>query len=137
MSYLSVEPIPTRKWKKDMESWELVVRRDKSRKKSQSSVDRRIHYLWFHHLRLCMNLEEIGFKIQKKDGGQNILEETEVIVNKDIYKDWSLNTLYETNFNTWYDDREHALLFSEEGFKYRARARYHSLIERFNVFIEY
>jgi len=137
MSYFTVEPIPTRKWKKDMESWELVVRRDKSRKKSQSSVDRRIHYLWFHHLRLCMNLEELGFKIQKKDGGQNILEETEVIVNKDIYKNWSLNTLYEIKFNTWYDDMNHSLLFSEGGFKYGGRSRYHSLIKRFNVFIEY
>ena len=49
-----------------------------------------------------MNLEKIGYRVQKKDGGLNILEETEIIVNKDIYKDWSLNTLYEVKFHNWY-----------------------------------
>ena len=137
MSYLDVIPIPARKWKKDMESWEFIVRRDKERKRSQASVDRRIHYLWFHHLRLCMNLEEMGFKFQKKDGGQNVLEETEVVVNKEIYKDWSLNSLYEMKFNEWYFDQKHNLLFSEGGFKFGGRSRYASLVKRFNVFIEY
>ena len=137
MSYLDVKPIPTRNWKKDMEDWELIVERDKTRKKSQSSVDRRIHYLCFHHLRLCMNLEEMGFKFQKKDGGQNVLEETEVVVNKEIYKDWSLNSLYEMKFNEWYFDQKHNLLFSEGGFKFGGRSRYASLVKRFNVFIEY
>ena len=137
MSYLTVEPIPTRKWKKDMESWELLVEFDKKRKKSQPSIDQRINYLWFHYLKLCMNLEELGYRVQKKDGGQNILEETEIIVNKDIYIDWSLNSLYEMKFHIWYENPEHRLLFSEGGFKYGGRSRYSSLVKRYNVFIEY
>ena len=45
MSIFSVEPIPTRIWENEFDRWELVVERDKNRKKSQQQVDERIHYL--------------------------------------------------------------------------------------------
>ena len=137
MSYLTVETIPVRNWKKNMESWELVTIFDKNRKKPEFSVDQRIHYLWFHYLRLSMNLEELGYRVQKKGAGGKLVEETKVRVKKDIYKDWSLKSLYEMKFKTWYDVPKHNLLFSEGGFKPVARSRYHSLVKRFNVFIEY
>ena len=117
--------------------WELVVERDKTRKKSQSSVDQRIHYLWFYYLKLCMNLEQIGYRVVKKDKGRRVIEETEVKVNNYIYIDWSLNSLYEMKFHVWYENPEHRLLFSEEGFKYGGRSRYSSLVKRYNVFVEY
>ena len=121
--------------------WELVVERDKTRKKSQSSVDQRIHYLWFHYLKLCMNLEQIGYRVQKKKKGNHqpsiIEKEIKVIVNKDIYIDWSLNSLYEMKFHVWYENPEHRLLFSEGGFKYGGRSRYSSLVKRYNVFVEF
>ena len=78
----------------------------------------------------------MGFKFQKKDGGQNVLEETEVVVNKDIYKDWSLNSLYNTKFNEWYFDQKHNLLFSEGDLSSEV-VKISSLVKRFNVFIEY
>ena len=84
--------------------WELVVERDKTRKKSQSSVDQRFHYLWFYYLKLCMNLEQLDYRVQKKGaGGKEVLEETKVIVNKKIYINWSLNSLYDMKFHNWYD----------------------------------
>ena len=103
MSKLAVKTIPTRNWTKYKESWELLVERDKNRKKSKESVDMRIHYLWFHYLKLCMNLEQIGYRVQKKKKGNHqpsiIEKEIKVIVNKDIYKDWSLNTLHKMKFH--------------------------------------
>ena len=85
-----------------------------------------------------MNLEQIGYRIQKKGaGGKEVLEETKVIVNKNIYIDCSLNSLYEMKFHVWYQNPKHRLLFSDGGFKHGSRSRYHSLVKRYNVFIEY
>ena len=42
MSILSVEPIPTRNWKNKVDRWELVVERDKNRKKSNTLLRRKV-----------------------------------------------------------------------------------------------
>ena len=63
-----------------------------------------------------MNLEQIGYRIQKKGArGKEVLEETKVIVNKNIYIDWSLNSLYEMKFHNWFQNPNHRLLSSEGG----------------------
>ena len=50
-----------------------------------------------------MSLEQIGYRIQKKGaGGKEVLEETKVIVNNNIFIDWSLNSLYEMKIHNWY-----------------------------------
>ena len=121
MSELTVKTIPTRNWSDTQ--IDLVVERDNLRKKSQLSVDERIHYLWFHYLKLCMNLEQIGYRVVKKDSGRRIIEETEVKVNNYIYIDWSLNSLYDMKFHNWYDNPKHRLLFSEGGFKHGRGSR--------------
>ena len=85
-----------------------------------------------------MNLEQIGYRIQKKGaGGKEVLEETKVIVNKNINIDWSLNSLYEMKFHNLYIIPNHRLLSPEGGFKHGRRSRYSSLVKRYNVFIEY
>ncbi len=84
-----------------------------------------------------MNLEEIGYCVQKKDSGRRIIEKTEVKVRKDIYIEWGLKSIYEMKFHVWYQNPKHRLLFSEGGFKHGSRSRYHSLVKRYNVFIEY
>ena len=144
MSILSVEPIPTRIWKNKVDRWELVVERDKNRKKSQQQVDERIHYLWFHYLKLCLNLEGIEHSIEKKGRGGKVISKTKVKVSKTIYKKWDLNELSNRfgtqttmTFGEWYKDEKHRLLFTKGGFKYSRGSQYHSLVKRFNVFIEY
>ena len=62
---LKTSPIPTRNWK---ESKDPVTEKDRKRKESKQSVDRRIHYLWFHFLKLCLELESIGHVFEKKGG---------------------------------------------------------------------
>lgn len=136
MSILSVEPIPTRNWKKKVDRWELVVERDKNRKKSQQIVDERIHYIWFHFLKLCLNLEEIKHSIEKKGRGGKVISKTRVKVSKTIYKKWDLNEVSNMTFGEWYKDEKHRLLFTK-GFKYSRGSQYHSLVKRYNVFIEY
>ena len=143
MSILSVEPIPTRIWKNKVDRWELVVERDKNRKKSQQQVDERIHYIWFHYLKLCLNLEGIKHSIEKKGRGGKVISKTKVKVSKTIYKKWDLNELSNRfgiqttmTFGDWYKNEKHRLLFTK-GFKYSRGSQYHSLVKRYNVFIEY
>jgi len=135
MRELKVKPIPTRKWKD--KNVDLIVERDKDRKKSQESVDKRIYYMWFNYLKLCLNLEEINYSVEKKGAKGEVLGETGVKVNKKIYKDWGLKDLNTMNFKKWYKDPKHQKLFTEGVFKPQSRARYHSLVKRYNVFIEY
>jgi hypothetical protein len=135
MKLQSVKLIPTRNWRN--KNFDLVVERDKNRKKSQQRVDERIHYMWFNYLKLCLNLEEINYSVKKKGARGKVLAKTEVKVNKHIYKNWDLNDLYTMNFSEWYKDPKHKKLFTEGGFKPQSRARYHSLVKRYNVFIEY
>jgi len=144
MSILSVEQIPTRNWKNKVDRWELVVERDKNRKKSQQQVDERIHYIWFHYLKLCLNLEGIEHSIEKKGRGGKVISKTKVKVSKTIYKKWDLNELSNRfgsqtsmTFGKWYKDEKHRLLFTKGGFKYSRGSQYHSLVKRYNVFIEY
>ena len=40
-------------------------------------------------------------------------------------------------FHNWLRNPKHRLLFSEGGFKHDRRSRYHSLVKRYNVFVEY
>jgi hypothetical protein len=115
----------------------LILEFDKGRKKSQESVDKRIYYMWFNYLKLCLNLEEINYSVKKKGAKGKVLGETGVKVNKKIYKDWDLKDLYTMNFKKWYKDPKHQKLFTEGVFKPQSRARYHSLVKRYNVFIEY
>ena len=135
MDLLKVKPIPTRNWK--YKNVDLVLERDKDRKKSQLKVDERIHYMWFHYLKLCLNLEEINYSVKKRGARGKVLGKTGVKVNKHIYKNWDLNDLYGMNFSEWYKDPKHQKLFTEGRFKPLRGARYHSLVKRYNVFIEY
>ena len=135
MKLQSVKLIPTRNWRN--KNFDLVVERDKNRKKSQQRVDERIHYMWFNYLKLCLNLEEINYSVKKKGARGKVLAKTEVKVNKHIYKNWDLNDLYTMNFSEWYKDPKHQKLFTEGRFKPQRGARYHSLVKRYNVFIEY
>jgi len=137
MGIIEVIPIPTRDWKHKKERWELVVERDKNRKKSQQIVDERIHYMWFNYLQLCLNLEEINYSVPKRGGRGKIISTTKVKVSKSIYKKWDLEELKKSSFREWYKDKEHRLLFYEGGFRYTRGTQYHPLVKRFNVFILY
>ena len=123
MKVLKIKPIPTRNWKN--KNVDLVVERDKDRKKSQESVDKRIYYMWFNYLKLCLNLEEINYSVKNKGAKGIVVGETGVKVNRKIYKDWDLNDLYTMNFKKWYKDPKHKNLFTEGRFKPLRGARYH------------
>ena len=116
MSVLSVKTIPTRNWKN--RNIDVVTERDKGRKQSQQKVDERIHYLWFHYLRLALNLEQLNYNVEKRGGRGKLISETKVKVRKSVYKKWDLDRLPEISFNDWYDDEGHRNLFFEGGFKH-------------------
>ena len=144
MELLTVKPIPTRDWKDKKDRRELVKEFDRNRKKSQQQVDERIHYIWFHYLKLCLNLEGIKHSIEKRGRGGKVISKTKVKVSKTIYKKWDLNELSNRfgtqttmTFGEWYKDEKHKLLFTKGGFKYSRGSQYHSLVKRYNVFIEY
>ena len=80
----------------------LLSVRDRKRKESQESVNKRIYYMWFNYLKLCLNLEEINYSVKKKGAKGIVVDKTSVKVNKKIYKDWDLNDLSNMNFKKWY-----------------------------------
>ena len=61
-------PIRNRKITKDP-----VFERDLERKESKQRVDRRIYYLWFHFLKLSLELESIGHIFEKRVGGGKVI----------------------------------------------------------------
>ena len=133
---LNTTPIPTRNWKITKDP---VSERDLKRKKSKQRVDRRIYYLWFHFLKLCLELESIGHIFEKRvGGGKVILGEGKLVkVNRDEYVGWDLDNLMSMKFNEWFYGNNKCDLFNEDGFKYSGRPQYHSLVKKFNVFIPY
>ena len=135
MSVLSVKTIPTRNWKN--RNIDVVTERDKDRKQSQQKVDERIHYLWFHYLRLALNLEQLNYNVEKRGGRGKLISRTKVKVMKSVYKKWDLKDLTNMNFKKWYKNPKHQKLFTEGGFNYSRGSQYHSLVKRYNVFIEY
>ena len=133
---LKTTPIPTRNWKLTKDP---VSERDWKRKESKQRVDRRIYYLWFHFLKLCLELESIGHIFEKRvGGGKVILGEGKLVkVNSDEYVGWDLDNLMSMKFNEWFYGNNKCDLFNEDGFKYSGRPQYHSLVKKFNVFIRY
>ena len=133
---LKTTPIPSRNWKITKDS---VSERDLKRKESKQRVDRRIYYLWFHFLKLCLELESIGYIFEKRvGGGKVILGEGKLVkVNRDEYVGWDLDNLMSMKFNEWFYGNNKCDLFNEDGFKYSGRPQYHSLVKKFNVFIRY
>ena len=109
------------------------------RKESNQRVDRRIYYLWFHFLKLTLELESIGHIFEKRvGGGKVILGEGKLVkVNRDEYVGWDLDNLMSMKFNEWFYGNNKCDLFNEDGFKYSGRPQYHSLVKKFNVFIRY
>ena len=133
---LKTTPIPTRNWKITKDP---VSERDLKRKESKQRVDRRIYYLWFHFLKLCLELESIGHIFEKRvGGGKVILGDGKLVkVNRDEYVGWDLDNLMSMKFNEWFYGNNKCDLFNEDGFKYSGRPQYHSLVKKFNVFIRY
>ena len=133
---LNTTPIPTRNWKITKDP---VSERDLKRKKWKQRVDRRIYYLWFHFLKLCLELESIGHIFEKRvGGGKVILGEGKLVkVNRDEYVGWDLDNLMSMKFNEWYYGDNKRDLFNVGGFMYSGRPQYHSLVKKFNVFIRY
>ena len=136
MSVLSVETIPKRIWKNT--NTDRIVEYDKQRKRSQFDVDTRIHYLWFHYLKLCLNLEELNYYVEKKGSrGSKVISKTKIRVSKTKYKKWGLNDISGMKFNEWYNEEGYRNLFIEGGFRHTGRPQYHSLITKYNVFIDF
>ena len=136
MGIITIKTIPTREWKTKKDRKELVKERDRERKKSQQSVDERIHYMWFKYLQLCLDLESIDYSIPKRGGRGKIISSTKVKVSKSIYRKWDLEKVKKSSFREWYDE-DKQLLFYEGGFQYSKGTQYHPLVKRFNVFILY
>ena len=144
MSILSVETIPKREdWKNKNENRNykkkvIVSKKDKQRKRSQFDFDTRIHYLWFHFLKLCLNLEQLNYYVEKKgSGGSKVISKTKIRVSKTKNKKWGLNEIGDMKFQEWYNDEGYRELFVQGGYRHTGRPQYHSLITKYNVFINY
>ena len=142
MEQISVKTIPSREWKEqpNKERWELVVERDIERKRNPEKVKERTYYMWFHYLKLCLNLEDMKYDVVKVGrGGKKLGKDytKRVKVDKTIYRKWDLQEVRTSSFSKWYKYPKHQKLFTDGGFTYSRGSQYHPLVKRYNVFIEY
>ena len=63
---LNVGTIPSRNWKQKLDPQELKKIYLKLKNKNPFVENRKVHDLWFNYLRLCMNLEKIGYVVKRK-----------------------------------------------------------------------
>ena len=139
MELISVKTIPSREWKEPNKNREELTYyiRELERKRNPEKVKERIYYMWFHYLKLCINLEDIKHTIEKRGRGGTILSKTKVRVSKSIYRKWDLQEVRTSSFSEWYKNPKHKSLFTEGGFTYSRGSQYHPLVKRYNVFVEY
>jgi hypothetical protein len=142
MELISVKTIPSREWKEPNKNREELTYyiRELERKRNPEKVKERINYMWFHYLKLCLNLEDMKYDVVKVGrGGKSLGKEytKRVKVNRKIYKDWDLQEVRTSSFSEWYKNPKHKSLFTDGGFNYSRGSQYHPLVKRYNVFITY
>ena len=137
---INLEPIPTRTWDKDSILNDPEKRQmdyDRKRKESPEIVNERIHYMWFHFLQLCLELERLGYAVEKKGSERRVISSTPVRVDRNVYRDWDLDSLEGIKFKQWYIQMGKNLLFTEGGYKHSGKPQYSTLVKKYNVFIEF
>ena len=110
---INLSPIRTRKWSyKQGNKKSLRSVRDKKRKESQESVNERIHYMWYHFLQLCLELERLGYAVEKKGSDRKVISSIPVSVDRNVYREWELEGLEGIKFHQWYktDGKEPSVL---------------------------
>ena len=93
--------------------------------------------MWFNYLKLCLDLERIGYEVPRRGGRGKFISTSKVKVSRIVYKDWDLEELKDLRFKKWYQEDKHRLLFTDGGFRFTRGTQYHPLVKRFNVFILY
>ena len=133
---INLEPIKVRKYKPQKKKV-ILSAYDRKRKQSPESVYERIHYMWFHFLQLCLELERLGYAVEKKGSDRRVISSTPVRVDRNVYRDWDLDSLEGIKFKQWYKQMGKNLLFTEGGFKHSGKPQYSTLVKKYNVFIEF
>ena len=133
---INLEPIKVRKYKPQKKKV-ILSAYDRKRKQSPESVYERIHYMWFHFLQLCLELERLGYAVEKKGSDRRVISSTPVRVDRNVYRDWDLDSLEGIKFKQWYKQMGKNLLFTEGGFKHTGKPQYSTLVKKYNVFIEF
>ena len=133
---INLEPIKVRKYKPQKKKV-ILSAYDRKRKQSPESVYERIHYMWFHFLQLCLELERLGYAVEKKGSDRRVISSTPVRVDRNVYRDWDLDSLEGIKFKQWYKQMGKNLLFTEGGYKHSGKPQYSTLVKKYNVFIEF
>lgn len=121
---------------KELDRGNRSVKKDSQRKR-ESEPHRAIHFMWFHFLRLCLELEEMNYFFQKRGAkGKIIGKGKKVSVSKKIYKDWDLDGIMSLKFNDWYYTNNKKDIFNGK-MNHIGRPQYNSLVKKYNVFVRY
>ena len=112
-------------------------KKDLHRKNESFEKHRPIHFMWFHFLRLCLELEGMNYFFQKRGAkGKIIGKGKKVTVKKKIYKDWDLDGIMSLKFNDWYYTRNKKDIFNGQ-MKFIGRPQYNSLVKKYNIFVRF
>ena len=80
---IKLKPIEVRNFKPQKKKV-ILSAYDRSRKESPESVKERIHYMWFHFIRLCLELERLGYAVEKKGSDRRVISSTPVRVDRNV-----------------------------------------------------
>ena len=94
-----------------------------------------IYFMWYHFLRLSLELESLKHQIPERGPRGIELGERFVTVERDVYSGWRLEEIMKLSFHQWCNQavRQQAL----KQLNYNGKPQYDSLAKWFNVYVRY
>lgn len=109
----------------------------KDRLRKKRTFNYPVFHMWFRFLKLCLELEELGYSIPKRGAKGKVLEGgTKIVVDREFYAGWNLEEVLECKWNSWCN-REMRDRLIEMGVNPMGKPQYDSLSKRYNVYVRY
>jgi len=141
MELLKNKPIGIRESDRVLNANDKIRKKIRSAKKDLQRKKMVFNYpafhMWFRFLKLCLELEELGYSIPKRGAKGKVLEGgTQIVVNRDFYDGWRLEEVLEGKWNSWCSKEMRDRLI-EMNVKLIGKPQYDSLSLRYNVYVRY
>ena len=94
-----------------------------------------IYFMWYHFLRLALELERLEHCISVRSGRGVTLSNKRIRISRELYEGWDLNGILEKPFHQWCSREVRAI--AREKLKYSGKPQYDSLAKAYNVYVRY
>ena len=94
-----------------------------------------IYFMWYHFLRLALELEQLEQCISVRSGRGVTLSNKQIRVSRELYEGWDLVGILEKPFYLWCSKEVRSI--AREKLQYSGRPQYDSLAKAYNVYVRY